>query len=209
MTTQGDDDMTGSGSAIEAAARDAAKRQALADALARLDQQEHDDEAPLEHLGEKEAEALGGMYKYPDRKWREHMEGVRAEVPAGARLAARAGEGEDAALYEDLEQAEADLVVIDAPVDGVELDKEAAAILAEIGSDLDAAMEDSVELNADAEKAQEGGGGHNSVSAFADTADAQELLKAESVSLADSDKALAQLEADMQAAGEEPPAPKG
>jgi hypothetical protein len=199
MTTQGGEDVTDS---------------VLADAQTRLDHQAQEDEAPLQQLGEKEAHLLGGLYTYPDRKWREHIEAVDAEIPAGeAQMAARVGQGEEAALLKDEEEAKADGEMIQASSPWADptgsapgaLVTDASGILAEIDKDLDTSMKDSIELNADAQEAREAARDHDSASAHAEAADAQALLADESSMLADADRALAKLEAEMRAAGEQPP----
>jgi hypothetical protein len=194
MSTEGGDDT-------------AAKREAaLAEAQAELDREEQTDEAPLERLGEKEAHLLGGMYTGPDRKWREHMQSVDADIPAGeAQLAARVGQGEEAALLKDSEEAKADTAFVAAAGSRAGLDKESSSAVDEIDKDLDAAMRDSIELNADSAEARQGQREHDSASAHAAAAAAQALLAEESAALADADQADAKLESDMRAAGEQPP----
>ncbi len=171
MTTQGGEDVTDS---------------VLADAQTRLDHQAQEDEAPLQQLGEKEAHLLGGLYTYPDRKWREHIEAVDAEIPAGeAQMAARVGQGEEAALLKDEEEAKADGEMIQASSPWADptgsapgaLVTDASGILAEIDKDLDTSMKDSIELNADAQEAREAARDHDSASAHAEAADAQALLQ--------------------------------
>ncbi|MGO9560513.1 MAG: hypothetical protein ACLPYW_15690 [Acidimicrobiales bacterium] len=179
---------------------------ALAEAQAELDRQEELDEAPLDQLGEKEAHLLGGLYTGPDRKWREHMQSVDAAVPAGeAQLAARVGQGEEAALLKDSDEAKADASVVAAAGGPAELAQDSSGLEAEIDRDLDAAMKEFIELNADSQAARQAERDHDSASAHAAAAAAQGLLAEESSALADADQALAKLESEMRAAGEQPP----
>ena len=126
----------------------------LADAQARLDAQEREDEAGSEHREKVEAKLLGGLYTVPDRAWHKHIGRQEAGVSEDeAAMAARVAAGVEEAAFKDHKRAEADAAVLAARAAGAPLSSEAESILAEIEKDLDDSMTEAINTSAAASAA--------------------------------------------------------
>jgi len=126
-----------------------------------------------------------------------------------ATSAAGIGEELERDAYEDEKRVESDAALIKSS--NAPLAAEAAQILAEEKRDLDDAMGESVKTSVEASEAEHerrhhlGRTGADVAAALVNAEAAESDLGRESADLADADRALAQLEADMRKAGIEPP----
>ncbi len=143
---------------------------------------------------------------------RTRVEADAAKLPVKEAVsAAKIGDALERDIYEDEKRVETDIAVIGDSDPA--LAAEAQQVLAEEKKDLDDSMTESVKINVEAQEADKERRHHigrtmeDVNAALANAAAAEKDLGRESADLADADKAVAKLEADMKAAGIEPPPP--